>query len=330
MYTDKEAELKEYNTGISILKLALSFGVVLCHFYYAEGILGFLMIIAVPSFMFISFYLTYQLLGQKDSRKFLKRVERLLIPHLFWGVYYIRMSSAQNRLLFRELKWQILAGSTLNSSQWFLVNQIFITCILYGILKILGKLVKEKRVLGFILLLCIILQYSGLNYAVCSRFPEEAAAAYGRICEMFPMACLGILYAICRNKHFVWKYRFVFYGIFVLSFLLSYRFYLYVPNGFMYQGIPVMVASTALCVAFVELPGVNSLIGTFINQLSKYTLGIYCVHILIGNWVKDILDILNITFHLQIIFPVLIWIVSIIVSVLLSFIPIKLFQRAVM
>lgn len=85
MYTDKEAELKEYNTGISILKLALSFGVVLCHFYYAEGILGFLMIIAVPSFMFISFYLTYQLLGQKDSRKFLKRVERLLIPHLFWG-----------------------------------------------------------------------------------------------------------------------------------------------------------------------------------------------------------------------------------------------------
>ena len=54
----------------------------------------------VPSFFFISFYFIFPIIRRKNTNKMILRLERLLIPYLFWPL----ITYAINNLLFLYFK----------------------------------------------------------------------------------------------------------------------------------------------------------------------------------------------------------------------------------
>lgn len=87
---------QKYNLGLAILRLWMSFEVVLCHYWsgmsnnYKGSLNIFLKFgtLAVPIFVIISFYLTETKISTSDKNSFMKRIQRLLIPYIGWGVIY--------------------------------------------------------------------------------------------------------------------------------------------------------------------------------------------------------------------------------------------------
>ena len=76
------------NYGLEILRMILCFWVVLFHCLRKTDnniILNFKRkMFHVPSFFFISFYFIFPIIREKNTNKMILRLERLLIPYLFW------------------------------------------------------------------------------------------------------------------------------------------------------------------------------------------------------------------------------------------------------
>ena len=88
------------NYGLEILRMILCFWVVLFHCLKKTDnniILNFKRkMFHVPSFFFISFYFIFPIIRRKNTNKMILRLERLLIPYLFWPL----ITFAVNNLLF--------------------------------------------------------------------------------------------------------------------------------------------------------------------------------------------------------------------------------------
>lgn len=76
-------EKKEYNYGIALLKIILSFFVVLSHFHISGTYLRYTKSLAVPLFMMISFCLTESSLKDGSLHKCIKRIGRIYTPFIF-------------------------------------------------------------------------------------------------------------------------------------------------------------------------------------------------------------------------------------------------------
>ena len=76
------------NYGLELLRMILCFWVVLFHCLKISNnntILNFKRkMFHVPSFFFISFYFLFPIIRSKNTKKMIIRLERLLIPYLFW------------------------------------------------------------------------------------------------------------------------------------------------------------------------------------------------------------------------------------------------------
>lgn len=86
-----------YNYGAAVLKIIMSFEVVLCHYWLFENISDIpvylrifnrLRMLAVPTFMIMSFYFLTNSALTKDIRVFKARIGRLLSPYIGWAVIY--------------------------------------------------------------------------------------------------------------------------------------------------------------------------------------------------------------------------------------------------
>lgn len=86
-----EAKEKTINSGISILRLLASYGVVLCHFCDMEmhSFGDFFRRLAVPCFTIIAFYLLAVKWKNISLRGIRDRLWRLFVPMAAWGGYTI-------------------------------------------------------------------------------------------------------------------------------------------------------------------------------------------------------------------------------------------------
>ena len=79
------------NTNFSLLKIFMSFEVVICHFCVSEMYIAkpFKMIgsWAVPTFMLLSFILTEKHFSNIKKGDLCKRIKRLVYPQIIWGGY---------------------------------------------------------------------------------------------------------------------------------------------------------------------------------------------------------------------------------------------------
>lgn len=209
-----------YNIGICILRIWFSFEVVLCHYWVYDTTMSNKLLkifanarsYAVPVFMLLSFILTENII--ENGRKVKSRLFRLLFPYVAWPILYSIIFGILDILLGskmmispRDLYWQLLFGHSpkLNPPLWYQFNLIILTLFFIFLFKYIKKYISI--VICTIFVLALFIQYSNINSSLFANYRYEITYPLGRIAEMIPYACIGILISkynlllALRNKY---------------------------------------------------------------------------------------------------------------------------------
>ena len=286
--------------GLAILRMLMCFEVVLCHFWiYDEGssyilkCFEWLRPCAVPVFTLMSFFLMGKFFLSPTWGKAEKRFLRLIYPHLAWAIIYWVIMNVLIFIVGRgdlhgitDLLWQIFTGSSpdLDPVMWYQVVLILLTAAFYMIFRRFGD--RAHYILSFLLVFATAMQYAGTNYALFCGLRYELKYPLGRTLEMLPYAVMGV-YIASFNIYASGAKTLRIIGIVLLSLgLLAYVLHLgnFAAPGFGYSGIGLMCAALILHTVFYRLPlqGVSEKAKRIIEIISRYTLGIYCMHFIVG------------------------------------------------
>lgn len=262
-----------FNCGIALCKIAACFGVVLLHF----GADCRFAVVSVPLFMILSVCLSARKLADRGG--LIKRLARLYLPFAAWGIIYSALVTIlERRVDLGDLIMQLTIGVPACPPLYFIFVLIASTLILQGV-----ELVRGGGVILMVLfVLCFILQYTGVNYAMCSRLPFHPSMAVGRFAELFPMAVMGCLMWKLREHK-----RLMSITLGVAAFLLAAiqlsRLNLSAP-GFGYSGLSLfletlLISGLAILAEGVSMP--NACEGS-LKIFSGFTAGVYYIHLLVG------------------------------------------------
>lgn len=293
--------MKEKKYGISLLRMLMCFEVILLHLWtdnkYPFFLLGFaaLRYYSVGVFIIISFYLTYRKLSIGEITYLSNRIKRLVIPLIGWALIYYFIYYVFSYFINREvlpisnLFWQLFTGHSknLNPSMWYQTVLIVLTIVFFIIFKYLSQKMA-LYVLILVAFLSLFLQYSSLNYSFFGELRYELKYPLGRICEMLPYAVIGVF--LCKYdiydkiRHRVLA---VFFSALLLCALLLLTKKLPDRDDFSYSGlIPVLIAISCVNIAII-IP-INEIFSSgiisIIDKTTDYTMGIYCVHRMIGKF----------------------------------------------
>ena len=341
---------KKYNYGLTILKIWMSFEVVLLHFWSRmrgepTGILSLfsqMCTVAVPVFMILSFYLTGKQWDANNKVKtFLNRMKRLVIPYIFWpAILFLGyrivdavFNSGISYALY-DLKFNYITGTVAPVGQlWFQLELMIFTAIFFGLFLI----VKNERVLvvGILAVVSILFQYNGTTVNV-GLFGNSISTGYfflfGRFFEVFPYACLGyILYKtqVLEKLREKWITT-VILSVIALYIILHYDMFIY-PESFGYAGLYLLNITVLLMVIFYVIPfeKLGSVFIKIVSFVGRYTMGIYLIHYFIGDVVNQVIcpymEWRTNTFRTT----VLIYVISWMLSFLISLIPGKISKMLV-
>lgn len=296
-----------YNYGIAFTKVFLSFCVVCSHFwnpgdlaYYPVAMLNRMRGAAVPIFVLMAFFLTEKIFVDKNAPKIKIRVERLLVPYLSWPVLYfvgyrvidvflkhfgfsLRLGTGYT---WRDLLWQLAFGHEKNlcGHLWYLFDLIVISVAVWILFKCCDK--YSWHILILLGIAAVWLQYSGMNYSVFSQYIYEKRYPLGRLAEVFPLACAGLLLAHSNILEKMKRHRvYVVFLCIVTMLMIAYGNIFTSLEGFGYAGIYLVVYSTLAFICFYEFPFecMGNGIKAVLRFLSKYSLGVYCLHMGVGH-----------------------------------------------
>ena len=95
--------VKKINLGLQLLRMILSFWIVIIHSYFFKGKARLKKhfdekMFHVPTFMLISFYFFYNYLQKRDNFKISQRFKRLLIPYIIWPFIYLVINNTVRKL----------------------------------------------------------------------------------------------------------------------------------------------------------------------------------------------------------------------------------------
>ena len=195
---------------------------------------------------------------------------------------------------FTTLLNQLLTGYPLNNALWYLAVMLWI-CILFWIIKAFANRNVFLIVITGISIGCIVSQYTGLNYYLFNGLHDNVKYTIGRFFEMIPYATIGILLSTLAPylDKLENKYRLImFFGSgLLMAGIIAIRTYLvqYHVKGFDYAGAYLIVIAVLLVLTAYTNP-INSVQNeTFrcvIKWITSFTLGIFCMHIVIGRFVE--------------------------------------------
>ena len=193
---------KAINYGLEILRMQMSFWIILNHLYKPKNRQINNIIIKhrfhVPTFLIISFYFLNYNLSVRKITKFKERLERLLIPYILYPIFtYFLFNSLFYFFSFNSLKanlyqliTQFLIGRGICGVLWFHFNIIIITIFCYII-----SLLFNNNYLFFLQILGILsylMQYSELNYKFFIRYNKNIKFSVGYFIETIPLAVTGL------------------------------------------------------------------------------------------------------------------------------------------
>lgn len=248
--------------------------------------------------MTVSFYLTEKTFKKtKHHRNEIeKRLYRLIYPHIVWtGIYAILniplYLDRGKKSWLKDVILQLCFGHTMNKIMWFQIDLILITLILM----IICHLGKNEKIVNFVFLLiglsAIIAQYTTLNFVLFGRLPDAMRYTLGRVAEIFPYAILGIFLARVKVIELVQhKAVALLCSALALNLLFGHRNFFLEGNGFGYNGIYRMIASTFMVLIFLLLPNGETLKGLpkILGHISGCTMGVYYSHRIVGRWIMDL------------------------------------------
>lgn len=309
-----------FNAGISICRIIMSFFVVCCHFSAFN-----LATYAVPVFMFLSFFLASHIFMGNKYKKIATKTFRLLVPFWGWGIiYYIIETRLYDKEISKnELGWQLLLGHSpvINQALWYLFDEIFIILIVTIFFVFIKK--KEHRIILLVSLIVVsfLLQYTELNYQMFGWMDYKLRYPLGRIAEMVPCAMCGILLGQMEWNKVEYKYLLVICSV---LFVVAYGFHYTSIEGFAYSGIQMVIC--AICIGLIAIcaPIKKCKITTYINYLATHTLGIYCMHNVIGEWIENLYIP-----DPRIMLSIIIYVVCLVLAIVISLVPIKFVKMMV-
>lgn len=294
---------KKQNPWISILRILLCFAVIQYHYNTAgETILQKYVAVfgrvAVPCFMFISFYFMSGDVKDSNTEKIKNRLLRLYVPILFWNVFnwtlfnafYIRSGNKESIIGIKALLESLLFTHYpgMPAHLWFLFAQI-VVLVLCSILLSFGKNEKEKIVILVSLIVgALILQYTGVNFELFNGANPVITYSLGRCIECVPFAGCGLLYAwLVKERGTDAKDSKWIANIAIATVSLSIAMIAFVadftPANFGYGGLYPMFISVAICVFTFIIPDVlKGNVRSVLNFIGSCTMGIYCMQGIVG------------------------------------------------
>lgn len=317
----------------------MAFEVILCHCWVINGDLPFylkvfakLQGIAVPVFMFLSFYFLEKTFLDCTVKKIKNRLFRVSYPQIcwaiiYWCVYYgfkVLFNKFQT-LRVSDLFLQILFGHTVNASMWFQFVLIVLTTIFFLIFYF-GKEKNGILILHILLFVSFVVQYSGLNSFLFSNLQDSLKYPFGRFFPMIPYAVLGFDFAYfgifekLKENRIYCMVLFLIVSIFALKFAIIND----APgDGFYSNNNSILIAIfiSGFCY-FLPIEKLSAKYLRFIEFISKYTLGIYCMHRLVSKFVNLFLGRIRLE-ESSFLSCVLIYAMCFVVSLIISKIPSK-------
>ncbi len=281
------------NYGISILRVLLSFMVILDHFYNHKILKNYLHLLYyhIPTFFVLSFYYTSNYFIKFDISKIKTRFERIVIPLYCWSFiafilnniyYYILKHECPHNIY--DLFHNLLNGHLFYSAMWFQIVLILSTLII----SIVVFSVKKYYLLifQFLMILSYRFQYSGESFSFFYKFfTLHYALTYGRFIDCFPNAITGLMLGVHNIPNYLKLHRIknIIMNIIILIFVSKYNID---PNlkCFKYGGIRLNIASICIFMIFYlsNIRFENEIFIKILDNITNYTPGIYFSHYLIG------------------------------------------------
>ena len=292
---------KNINLGLEILRVLLSFWVLVHHCgevknktfrkYLFNGAFH------VPTFIIISFYFSFKIIKNKNINKLKERLERLFFPYIIWPIIIWILNNIlylifglDKRLEIRHLIMQFIIGRPYQYVLWYQFNIILIT-IFFSILSFIfhKNFLLLLQIIG---LLSYILQYSLYNYVFFQKYTYYIYHSAGLIIEIFPIAVTGLSLSSIEiiqlfNGNSSNAISLSFLSLYIIK---KYNIFVSIKGNF-YPGIILNVSAIFLFIIFSQISfkyikDKKKL--DLIKEITKYTGGIYYLHVIIANYMSKI------------------------------------------
>lgn len=234
----------------------------------------------VPTFFFISFYLTYKIFFSENIYKIKQRLERLIIPYIIIPIIYLIIKyfllGQNTRKIFYHLFLQYITGHYFYFHFWFIHNLIIYTLLF----KIIFLFLKKKGL--FILQLLSIILYWLKCKEIFNRIFENYKyhiRMFTMIGTMIPISVTGITFGFMDILKMLMKNRIKNIFFFIVMFY-------FISNFNEFGEIKYNLASISLFFSFSLIPlekVKNNSIISIIKIITKFTGGIYYYQSIIYN-----------------------------------------------
>lgn len=300
------------NIGLNLLRILLTLGVVMDHFWWRpdpENLRGLdvalwqLRTLAVPAFMTMTFFFTAKRFIAGDGAWLRKRYRRLYEPFVFWavacflGTLCVSHFDPAYSASLKDLLWQLLLGHSehLSLTQfWFHTDLLILTAVFF----LSFRLVRTPRANVYLALAAIAVgcsvQYSQTAMtALFGGMPFEAKYPLGRVFTMLPYAGAGFLLAAVRDR--IDAASSGLRGAVALMGLWLVVWVIYAPvaprpaSVVGYEGINMALIAWGMMAVFYYIPfdRLPAAFSKTVLFLSKYCMGVYCIHHLMGKVLFD-------------------------------------------
>ena len=208
---------------------------------------------------------------------------------MIWFNYIISLKmNLQLSYSLKDLKIQLLFGHNYLTVLWYQWSLILISVLFFIVI----FLFKNTYYFFLILLLfisnCFI--YSEMNSKIFSKYPFNRKYPLGRISESFPFCVIGFFLADIKLMKIFEMHRFktLFFTCLFQFFFSKFNIFSNI-SGFGYQGIKLSIVSTLIFISFSLFPSrviKKKKIITTVKEITSYTMGIYILHVPIGNYMN--------------------------------------------
>lgn len=324
--------------GVEILRFYMAFMIVATHFggnliCPIESVVYIFQGFHVAVFMLLSFLLCGKYFFEPTKELVTKRIIRIVLPLIVWGTiaFFVSLSYYPN-LTFETLFYQLIVGHTgVNSPLWFLAVMLWIS-LLFWLIRIIAH--KTKIFVSIIIALsvvCIVFQYTGINYALFGNLPYELKYPLGRMAEMIPYASLGVCCSMLLPSLKTMEPKkqmiiFIIASVFAVLCLSLHYFWGEISiAGFGYNGIYMLLVAFLLVVMACTSPFDLIKNKTFNNvamKMCSFTMGVFCMHAFIGHLIELIFVQLGFEIN-TIVICLVIYVVCYVLSLIISLIPSK-------
>ncbi|MEK7495194.1 MAG: acyltransferase family protein [Patescibacteria group bacterium] len=269
------------NTTFDLLKIVLTFLVVNIHIrnvtHSKVNFLETYGYYAVPLFVSLSFFLMSKYFSQirLSISVLLPRIKRLVLPLIFWsGIGFLLKP---NLISIKNIFLQFLTGKVVDTPLYYLIILICLTFIFWLITYLPSKFRTPLYIV--IIVIAIILEYTGVNTRFFNLFADEVRKSYGQIVELIKYASLGMLFRTLVNQN---KKRVILFSLVGSSLLLLLIFKFPQPWGYNYSGVKLFLGTILVLSSILLIGQVNfsEKINKVINIFASYSFGVYLCHII--------------------------------------------------